>query len=685
MEHDALNILISCESQSQMDPYISCFRELGHNVRGHRITSGQAMVQALEDPQWDLVIAVENHPEMTPMQALQTIHTQSPGTPCIVHLLGTENHSERDYLREGAVDVISTLDDERLSLSGMRAILSFRDQRELRELRVKYAETARRCELLLATSNDAIGYLVDGMHVDTNDAYAELFGYADKDELAAIPLVDLIAEQNQADFKAALKRYRSHPEDETSIQFTAMRQDGSEFGAQLVLSTARFEGEPCMQALIRPSANTSVQTASAVKVPAGGAGGIAALQVALNDHQSGQLILMRVDKFVEQITNIGIGNASRLPDQIGQFLQQKYRWNSKPIHATDDVLAVLVNQNDAEEALILARRCIEDVAGHILEIGEHSTRCSLCAIVVDMNTAAFDSTEALLDVCWSKLIALAHSSSALRGQDAARAQLLVGGTDGSDTTGGVELIDKAVREGALSISFQPIISLRGDANEYYEVTSNYRDAANDKSYSAQHWLELNHLADKTLPLDQFVIETALTKVAELISERPQTRLILPIGPGSLADEDFISWFNVQLQSSNIAAETVTLQVPYKVARNWLKQCAQLSQQLQQLGSGLSISGVNGADNPMDDLMHLKPQFVRIDEALVSTLEQYDQTNAQLKPLIDALHQDQMLSIMPGVSAAGALAVLWQLGVAYIQGDYLQGPTSEMNYDFTDLT
>ena len=41
--------------------------------------------------------------------------------------------------------------------------------------------------------------------------------------------------------------------------------------------------------------------------------------------------------------------------------------------------------------------------------------------------------------------------------------------------------------------------------------------------------------------------------------------------------------------------------------------------------------------------------------------------------------------MPGVEGAGVMAVLWQLGVNFIQGNYLQAATAEMQYEFTDLT
>ena len=40
-------------------------------------------------------------------------------------------------------------------------------------------------------------------------------------------------------------------------------------------------------------------------------------------------------------------------------------------------------------------------------------------------------------------------------------------------------------------------------------------------------------------------------------------------------------------------------------------------------------------------------------------------------------------MVPLVENAGVLATLWQAGVNYIQGYYLQAPVPEMNYDFTE--
>ena len=70
--------------------------------------------------------------------------------------------------------------------------------------------------------------------------------------------------------------------------------------------------------------------------------------------------------------------------------------------------------------------------------------------------------------------------------------------------------------------------------------------------------------------------------------------------------------------------------------------------------------------------------------MAAALKDPDSTNTLLKPLVEAMHHEQIASIMPEVEGAGMLAVLWQVGVNYIQGSYLQPPQPDMRYDFTDL-
>jgi EAL domain-containing protein (putative c-di-GMP-specific phosphodiesterase class I) len=42
------------------------------------------------------------------------------------------------------------------------------------------------------------------------------------------------------------------------------------------------------------------------------------------------------------------------------------------------------------------------------------------------------------------------------------------------------------------------------------------------------------------------------------------------------------------------------------------------------------------------------------------------------------------TITPGVTDAAVLSVLWTLNVDFVQGEFLQAPQKELNYDFTSM-
>ena len=71
MQHnDNLQLLVSCESQAALESCLALFRDAGHSVRAHRITSLRDLDDMQRDGQWDLFIAHEKHPEVAPAEAL---------------------------------------------------------------------------------------------------------------------------------------------------------------------------------------------------------------------------------------------------------------------------------------------------------------------------------------------------------------------------------------------------------------------------------------------------------------------------------------------------------------------------------------------------------------------------------------------------------------------------------------
>ncbi len=104
--------------------------------------------------------------------------------------------------------------------------------------------------MLLDSSVDAITYVHDGMHIYANRSYMALFGYEDAEELEGLPVIDLIASCDQGAFKDFLKGYQNDQR-QTELVCTGVKLDGQEFKARISLSAATYDGEPCIQVVIR--------------------------------------------------------------------------------------------------------------------------------------------------------------------------------------------------------------------------------------------------------------------------------------------------------------------------------------------------------------------------------------------------------------------------------------------------
>jgi PAS domain S-box-containing protein len=127
--------------------------------------------------------------------------------------------------------------------------------RRIRGLMIDITER-KRAELALRESEERFhrladiseeGILVhDGKRIlDVNPALASLFGHAEE-ELAQMPLLDLIAPKDQNRVRAALRQKRGTP-----YEVRCRRKDGTEFTAEIFAKTMSFHGTPAYVAALR--------------------------------------------------------------------------------------------------------------------------------------------------------------------------------------------------------------------------------------------------------------------------------------------------------------------------------------------------------------------------------------------------------------------------------------------------
>src|SRR6202166_3904322 len=149
-----------------------------------------------------------------------------------------------DAMRVGAQDAVSLANRSRLQSVATRELRAYRLERALSTTLSSAREYREQLQHFLEGSADAITHVQEGIIVDANRAWLELFGYSGDDALTGTPLMDLFDQETHPALKGALVaclqgKWLGH-----HLQVQALLSDGSSLGLELTLTRADYEGEP---------------------------------------------------------------------------------------------------------------------------------------------------------------------------------------------------------------------------------------------------------------------------------------------------------------------------------------------------------------------------------------------------------------------------------------------------------
>ena len=116
---------------------------------------------------------------------------------------------------------------------------------------------------------------------------------------------------------------------------------------------------------------------------------------------------------------------------------------------------------------------------------------------------------------------------------------------------------------------------------------------------------------------------------------------------------------------------------------YLDQAAAISNEMKKVSGQIAIANFGIAINPLKTLERVAVDFVKIDRLIIEDLQQGGEGKTKFQALMAGMASTGVDVIVPFVEKASILPILWQQGVQYIQGHYVQQPSFEMDYDFSE--
>jgi diguanylate cyclase (GGDEF)-like protein/PAS domain S-box-containing protein len=694
MSATKIRLLILNDSRSEAERLISMLHNAGRPVRAQHVENEEALAKLLDEQVWDLMIGLDRTTNLPPGTAIKQIRRLNKDVPVILLTDDEGSQPVVEGMKMGAADVIRLDEDQHLLFVIQREIDN-REQRNLRRVAERrHKEIERRNQQLLDSSRDAITFVQDGMFLYVNDSFAELMGYADRDELECMPVIDLVAKADRDRVKAFLKEFtiKGSDVDTTDICFTALTAEGDEKDIKVDVRKASYEDELCIQFLIRASAVDSEELEAHLQQIRNQdlATGLynknyllekleGTVDQAVNGKANSALFCIGIESFMETVqTKLSVSSSDIVLGTIASHARTLIGEKDTLCRFGEDAFMLLTPEANAGKALKKAEALGKALRDYIVDIDGSTLQFNYALGIAFINETTADSDTPVAQSM--KALELVRRDMARGEHTVARIYEPESSQETDSAKNVTATVQNALDEGNFRLLFQPILSLRGADKEHYEVLLRMLDGSGNEVSPTEFLKSAAHI-NATTKIDRWVILESIKVLAEHRSKGHDTRLIINLSSETFCDTSLPSWLAVAFKAAKLPADSLVFQLSEMDVNDHLNLAKSFTGQVTEMGAACSISHFGCALNPFNALGHVNAQYIKVDGSFTQELQNSTGERTALKDLVTQLHQEEKIIIVPFVENASVLSKLWQTGVHYIQGYYLQGPSADMNYDF----
>ena len=661
-----VKILIAHEDPAQANATKAVFKNVGWKMHAHRITSIEDLDDSLRNAEWNLIIAFANSKMYQPAIIGNYIEKYSSQVHAIFLDDSYSPETAWQIVQCGFRDYLTCAETERLAFVAQRELRAQRDHQLAKQASEILAEANARSELLMNSTAEAIAYVIDGMIVNVNTAFAEQLLFESAEELDCYPFIDLVAEKDQMILRPLLRDKQLGDSEETQASIELVKSDGTKFDAELHLALASFEGDPCTQILFSPSSGK-------VSAPAATATTSAAefdpVQLA-SVNERGSLFFASISSNAVQRKTLGLDNHLQQIREIAGLIREHVPEQAQVFDYLKESWVITLPADLDMEPTEFAQQLCELVSNHKID-GEKSSFNVALAVGISQFGVAGISAEAALQRAFK-----ACAEKQLDGDSGYK--LFVPKLDNAE---GAAALESALALKRLKLKYQPIVALQEQTHHCYDAVV-YIEKDSGEEESAEQLLNGLGIEKQNAQLDRWLLEEAVTAVQNRAEQNIPVELHVALSASAVLDDDFYPWLVQQVGASSIPASNFVFSIKAGDAMDYETRVREFILKLKEDQFKVGIHQATLEHSAT--IRQLHPDFVLMSSELTAAMNGEEADPQLIKDMISQSHETRAQCIASGVNSAGELAQLWQTGVEYVQGNYLEAPLASMDYEFSDI-
>jgi multidomain signaling protein FimX len=669
-------MIVMTRSQDHVEAINSTLRKAGHPVHCTWLPDARDLGDALTQINPEMLIAFIDELGVDLSSIMKVKQQSAPGMPVLIVRETVDEAIIADAMRLGCQDVVTLANRSRLQAVATRELRAHRLERALSTTLSSAREYREQLQNFLEGSADAITHVQEGIIVDANKAWLELFGYADNDALTGTPLMDMFEPETHPALKGALVACLQGKWSGHSLKVQALMSDGSSLALELLLTKADYENEPAIRiaisALHKKDTALEVQLADAVKNDATTQflqqrHLIAAVRERAAQTMKGgvrQFAHIKPDRFIDIQHAIGVLESEDFLGQLADLLRAQLTPTDICGRFGGNGFLVMLERGTIKDVETWAENVVKRVNEHVFNSGEKTLSATVTAGLGLLPSTSPDVSAAITDAV----------SATRRGRELGGNQMYV--VDKADTDTRVQAYDKiwvkhiksALMENRFRLVQQPIASLLGEDKGMFDVLVRMLDEQGNEVLPAE-FIAAAERNDLMKNIDRWVIGASMSFAAN----RKASCIFVRLSKDTMLDKSLLSWLETQLKSLKIEPKRICMQVTEELATQYVRPTKELAESLRKLGFRFALEHFGTGRDPLKLLNDIEMNFIKVDGSLMQGLSTNQIQQQRVKGLVEAAKRKSIETVAERVEDANTMAVLWQLGIEFIQGYFVNAP------------
>ncbi len=676
MSQAGIPIVVLTKDEDNVEAINRLLREASHAAHCQWVAAVEGLADALDEQRTELMFFFPADYADAIANVVGVRNRIAPMVPLVVVQAVVDEQAIGQSMAHGARDVVSLAEPARFTAVAERELRSFRLERALNDTLNSAVEYKKQLKAFMAGATDAIAVVQEGILVDANAAWATAFGYPDSAGMEGNPLMDFFDGAGHNALKGALVASLQGRWEKELLRVTAIRADGSTAHLELNLDGTSFDGEPAVSLSMPPPQPPADEPARLVEAaahrdPTTGfyhrRHFVEQLEQRLANRSRGgvrALAYLRPDKFGEIKDEVGPLGSEDLLVELAEILRALTQPSDLYGRFGGTVFTVFLERGNLRDVEAWADNVLAKTSSHIFEVADHSLSLT-CSVGIAEATHDTDSIETLVTEA---------EKANKRGRQRGGNQVVLQETSDVDTRTQrydevwVRRIKAALMENRFRLIHLPVASLSGASGSYYDTLLRMLDESGNEILPTD-FLPAAERSKLLKTIDRWVLSNSL----KFAAQRPLDGLFVRLSKESVCDPDLAEWLGQQLADAGVRPGILVLQVSEEDATAYLKQTKALIGALQQQGIRFAIEHFGIGRDPAALLNHLPMDYLKIDGSLMQGLASNQALQETVKGFVNAARGKKIDTIAERVEDANTMAVLFQLGVAYMQGHYVHEP------------